>query len=179
MLRIFTTSAATSMTSALKAFSLMLVFGAAVSCAGPATEQADAAMTAPVSMQCMDLDGKTLNPDADLSAGKPVVLVFWQSWCNSCLEEAPLVEQARRKYGDQVAFYGVVSGPDQSVDEDAVRKVVGQKQLKYPTLRDRDGALSRHFDVQYTPSVVILNPDRKVVYSGGHLPESWDWLLND
>lgn len=157
---------------------LPLITGA-ISCAGPATDVHPSALTAPVSMQCLDLNGKTLNPDADLSAGKPVVLVFWQSWCNSCLEEAPLVERARRIYANKIAFYGVVSGPDQVVDEDAVRKVIAQKQLSYPTLRDRDGALSKHFLVQYTPSVVVINAQRRVVYSGSHLPERWDWLLGE
>lgn len=150
-----------------------------LSCAGPATAETHAAVSAPVSMQCLDLDGKTRNPDVDLSAGKPVVLVFWQSWCGSCVAEAPHVEQARRRFGDRIGFYGVVSGPDQAVDEAAVRKVVFQHQLKYPQMRDRDGALSKHFGVQSTPTVVIIGSDRQVLYSEHHLPESWDWLLTE
>ncbi len=156
---------------------LLLSFGISA-CAGPGADGNSTRLTAPISMQCVDLDGKTQNPDADLAAGKPVVLVFWQSWCGSCVAEAPHVEQARRKFGERMGIYGVVSGPDQVVDEDAVRKVVFQYQLRYPQLRDRNGELSKHFAVQSTPTIIVIGTDRQVLYSGDRLPESWDWLLD-
>jgi cytochrome c biogenesis protein CcmG/thiol:disulfide interchange protein DsbE len=40
--------------------------------------------------------------------GKPMVINFWATWCGPCREEAPLLEQASRKYGDRgVVFIGV------------------------------------------------------------------------
>mgnify|MGYP006442093351 CR=1 FL=1 len=146
-------------------------------CAAPATAEVDAVISAPVSMQCLDIEGRSHDPSKVLASGKPVALVFWQSWCGSCVAEAPHVEQARRKFGERIEFYGVVSGPDQSVDEAAVRKVVFQNQLQYTQLRDRDGALSKHFSVQSTPTIVIIGADRQVLYSGHTLPEDWNRLL--
>jgi cytochrome c biogenesis protein CcmG/thiol:disulfide interchange protein DsbE len=44
---------------------------------------------------------------ADL-LGQPVVLNFWSSWCPSCREEAPALEQVWREYKDRgVRFLGV------------------------------------------------------------------------
>ena len=52
-------------------------------------------------------DGKSM-PLSSLK-GKVVVVHFWASWCTSCFDESPLVEQAWQKYrpGGDVVFMGV------------------------------------------------------------------------
>ena len=42
--------------------------------------------------------------------GKPVVLNFWASWCDTCTHEAPLIEQAQRSLA--ASGMGTVIGID-------------------------------------------------------------------
>jgi cytochrome c biogenesis protein CcmG/thiol:disulfide interchange protein DsbE len=41
------------------------------------------------------------------SAGQPVVLNVWASWCIPCRSEAPLLRIAHESFGDEVRFVGL------------------------------------------------------------------------
>jgi len=124
-----------------------------------------------------DIDGTQHELDAQFESGQAVALVFWQTWCANCIKEAPQVEAARAQWGEQVAFYGVVSGPDQAVDEQKMRSLVTKMGLNYPQLRDRDGSWSGRFDVKGTPTVMVFSPQGALLYRSNHLPEDWQALL--
>ncbi|MDF1838235.1 MAG: hypothetical protein P1V35_10225 [Planctomycetota bacterium] len=93
------------------------------------------------------------------------------------MAEAPLVQQAYRKFADRLSVAGVVSGPDESVDEYKLGKVITDLGLTYPQVRDRDLGLTHLFRVKGTPDVVLLNANRKVVYRGHSLPTSLEPFL--
>jgi cytochrome c biogenesis protein CcmG/thiol:disulfide interchange protein DsbE len=52
------------------------------------------------------LDGRTVS-SLELR-GRPAVINFWASWCIECRKEHPLLMAAHDRYGDRIAFVGVV-----------------------------------------------------------------------
>lgn len=120
-----------------------------------------------------DLEGKQHDLDSVLAAGRPVALIFWQTWCVSCLREAPGLAEAARRLDGKIAFYGVVSGPDEAVDVQKIREIVKTNGLPYPQLRDRDLRLTDALGVTGTPTIIVIGTDRKVRYTGHRPPESW------
>jgi thiol-disulfide isomerase/thioredoxin len=158
--------------------SLLTCLWLAASCAGTSAGETDrAAVQDARGLVAADLDGARHSVDEELAAGRAVALVFWQPWCGSCLDEAPRVEQARRELAGRVTIFGVVSGPDGSVDEADIRRIDLQLGLGYPHLRDRDGSWSSRFAVRATPTIIVLEPGGSVVHRGAHLPEDWGALL--
>jgi thiol-disulfide isomerase/thioredoxin len=145
------------------------------SCASPRELSAPASV--PMSELVVDLlDGGNLDLTEGLDAGRPVVLVFWQSWCVSCLEEAPALIDADRRYGDRLQIVGVVSGPDESVDAAKLQAALESTGMTYPQVRDRDLSLTRALDVQGTPTIIVLGPQGDVRYRGRSVPD-WATIL--
>jgi len=111
------------------------------------------------------------------ASDRPTVLVFWATWCVPCRRELPELAIAHGRHGDRARFFGVLSGPDRSVDSARARALVEGAKVVYPQLRDVDGALARHYRVEGTPTLLVLGPDGEIRYRGHRLPENWEPLL--
>jgi thiol-disulfide isomerase/thioredoxin len=148
---------------------LTLVVGLALAVSFPASPVGAAAD--PLLLE--DMDGRTHDVDAMLAAGRPVVLVFWQTWCGSCKREAPELARAVREHGDALQFFGVVSGPERYVNDDKVRKVAKEWGHPQPQIRDRDLTLTERFEVSGTPVIIVLGPGAKELFRGHRLPDDW------
>lgn len=123
----------------------------------------------------IDRGGSRHDLDALLAEGQPVALIFWQTWCQSCIEEAPQLVQDSRAFGDRIAFFGVIPGPDKSVDEEAVDRAVAQFGFPHPQIRDRDLALTKRFGIEGTPTILVLGREREILYRAHELPSQQDW----
>jgi hypothetical protein len=73
-----------------------------------------------------------------------------------------------------VAFFGVVPGTDERVDDGEVRRVASELGFPYPQVRDRDLALTERFDVQGTPTILVLEGNGELVYRGHRAPPDWN-----
>lgn len=121
----------------------------------------------------IDRTGEPLDLARTLQSGHHIVFVFWQSWCASCKKEAPALVEASRRFGGQAQFVGVISGPENRIDERKVDQFILQTKLPYPQVRDKDLRLTREFDVKGTPTIIVIAPDGRIVYYGHRAPSSW------
>ncbi len=155
-------------------FSLLLVACSSVEQSASLGSKAPARLQEPLSVVTMD--GQAMDLDQALDSGQSVALVFWQTWCTSCLAEMPHLDQAARELTGRVQFVGIVPGPDDRVDDVEVRDVVGRHALSYPQVRDRDLVLTHRFQVEGTPTIIVIAPDRSVVFEGHRSPD-WTQLV--
>ena len=84
--------------------------------------------------------------------GKPVLLVFWATWCKPCIKEIPHIAEFQKKHGDEVTVLGIsvdnlkdaetgkthVAGSDAELS-DRVSQFVKDKQMAYRVLMDNKG----------------------------------------
>ena len=73
------------------------------------------------------LDGRTLDLNA-MSQQKPLLLYVWATWCGVCRYTTPSVE-----------------------------KWLTRKKLTLPTVNDPSGQLARQWDIQVTPTLVVIS----------------------
>jgi len=121
-----------------------------------------------------DMEGGKLDIDGALASGRSVAFVFWQTWCGSCRAEFPELIAAAKKYKGKINFVGVISGPDDLIDDEEVKAVAEEFELSYPQVRDRDLVLTRRYKVTGTPTIVIVGEGAKTLYLDHHAPDSWE-----
>jgi cytochrome c biogenesis protein CcmG/thiol:disulfide interchange protein DsbE len=104
-------------------------------------------------------DGSTLSLSSTLAGGKPVVVNFWASWCGPCADEAPLLQDAARRYGDRVTFVGV---DVQDVDTDA-KAFIRKYAISYPNGSGNAGPISVQYGMRGVPETYFIAPDGRLV----------------
>ena len=109
------------------------------------------------------LDGTAMDL-LDMYRDKPVVLEFWATWCPLCRKLEPAIEAARTRYAGTVTFIRVGVSANQSPERQ--RAYADKQKLTGEFVFDRNGAATRAFAVPHTSYIVMIDRNRRVVYTG-------------
>jgi len=104
-------------------------------------------------------DGSTFKLSDTLASGKPVVLNFWASWCGPCADEAPVLQDAARRYGDRATFIGVNV---QDVDADA-QAFLRKYGVTYANGSKDAGPISIQYGMRGVPETYFIAPDGRLI----------------
>jgi peroxiredoxin len=85
--------------------------------------------------------------------GHPVLINFWATWCDYCLQEMPVIEKYYERYSPNLIVLGVEVGD--SVDE--VRSVVIKYGYTYIMLRDPDSHVFAKYRLDSFPVTFVLD----------------------
>ena len=107
------------------------------------------------------LDGTRVDA-SDLWAKRPVVLVFFASWCGNCADQQDVLNEIARKHRDVVAFLGVVKEDTREAVLDYLRKM----EVPYAVGIDGEGQIWRSYAVEEPPLVAVVS-------KGGRLIKGW------
>ncbi|MDR4506328.1 MAG: redoxin domain-containing protein [Candidatus Scalindua sp.] len=92
--------------------------------------------------------------------GKAVIIHFWATWCESCREELPALEETWKKLrGMDFQVVGIVSDKDSA---GAVRDFVSKQNLTFPILVDSMGKTYQSYLVKVLPTTYIVGKDGKI-----------------
>lgn len=91
--------------------------------------------------------------------GQPLIVNFWGSWCEPCVDEMPDLQQVHESLGDEVAFLGV------NVNDapEAATRMVARTGVTYDLARDVDGELGRALEVTTFPTTFLIDAEGTVV----------------
>ena len=98
--------------------------------------------------------------------GKIIVMHFWATWNDHCLEKLPEIKQLYRKFkGPDVQFIGI--SRDDNLDD--LKGIVLQKNIEWPQIFEGmryKGMMSKLYDVRNIPMTFILDQQGRVQYIG-------------
>ncbi|HEX9887281.1 MAG TPA: TlpA disulfide reductase family protein [Longimicrobiales bacterium] len=110
-----------------------------------------------------DLDGNAVQL-LDYVRGRPAVLEFWATWCETCEALQPQMDRIQAEHGDRVAVVAVAVAVNQSPRR--IRRHLEGHDPGYPFLYDVRGNAVRAYGALTTSVVVMLDADGRVAYTG-------------
>ncbi|MDX1735720.1 MAG: TlpA disulfide reductase family protein [Halioglobus sp.] len=117
------------------------------------------------------LDGErveiALSQPASAGPSARSLLIFWASWCPTCMREIPQLKALQERYDPRVRFIGV--NVNKTVQDGL--DVHLEQALPYPSLADPDLAIADRFGVQGTPTLVLLDAQGREVMRTHRLSE--------
>lgn len=97
--------------------------------------------------------------------GKVVALVVWSSSCKTCQAYAEKLEALRKAYGARgVVFLGLA--PNAGETAGAIEEAKRASGLGLPIAIDAGGAVCKAFSALTTPTVYVLDGERRLRYEG-------------
>ena len=119
-----------------------------------------------------DMDGKTIDM-ASVIGKKPVMLIFWASWCPNCVNEVPRANELVIKFQSQgMEFIGINVGHNDS--EKKARRFMDKTAMTYPVIFDGNSKISRKYRVQGVPTIIVADKSGVVVFKNYGVPEITD-----
>ena len=102
--------------------------------------------------------------------GKLLVLNFWASWCQPCLEEIPSLSEFQRRFA---ANGVVVLGVSVDKDEKAYRDLLARAHVQFLTARDPENKINADFGTFKFPETYIIDSQGKVLRK---VINAQDWM---
>lgn len=143
-------------------FLFALLVGVCVACGGPTRAPAKEVTAPEVALQ----SETGAEPLASLVSRQPLtVLLFFTAECPVQKAHDARTRELVSTYGPKgVTFAAVVS--EAGADVPAEREDAKKRALNMPVFEDRNAALADALGVEYSTHVVLLDKERRVLYSG-------------
>jgi len=87
--------------------------------------------------------------------GKPVLLNFWATWCQPCIEEMPTLQQAYTAAGGSL----VVLGVNRNETPEAIAAFVPKVHITFPLIANPAGDIGDGYAVSNLPESFFINRD--------------------
>jgi peroxiredoxin len=116
-----------------------------------------------------DLDGKPISYDD--YKGKILLIDFWATWCNPCVQEMPNVVDAYKKFHDKgFDVLGIsLDGDGAAAAKTAVLKFAGKTGMPWRQFADGkhfQNVVAQEWEVSGIPHTVLIGRDGKIVRTG-------------
>jgi peroxiredoxin len=92
--------------------------------------------------------------------GKPVLVLFWATWCPSCCEELPVLDKHFAERQEELVTLLL------AIDGEKVKRVQGyveKNKIKLPVLLDEKEKIARSFGVNFIPAAFLIDREGRVI----------------
>lgn len=93
--------------------------------------------------------------------GKEIVIIFWASWCKTCIDEMPKIQKFYKNLNKDTIL---ISALVDKKGEDA-RRVIKKYNINYPVIVNNTKNLEffKYFKITHTPSIWIVDKNGTIL----------------
>lgn len=91
---------------------------------------------------------------------KWVIINYWASWCGSCAEEIPQLNEFYKRHKNEVVLVGV---NDDNLSRANLIKAMDDLHIQYPVLQVNPASIFKLPDITVLPTTFIIDPQGKLV----------------
>lgn len=95
---------------------------------------------------------------SDFKDNKPVLLVFWATWCGYCAKELPDLKNFAKDYKDKIQVIAITSGEEREV----IEKYIQENNIDFPILLDKNREIWNAYLIRGTPSHFLINSSGEI-----------------
>jgi cytochrome c biogenesis protein CcmG, thiol:disulfide interchange protein DsbE len=92
--------------------------------------------------------------------GKLLILNFWATWCQPCVQEVPSLEQLQKQLGSKGL---VVLGVSEDKDAEAYKEFLARFRVTYMTARDPAVTIKPKYGTVQIPESYLIDSNGRVV----------------
>jgi peroxiredoxin len=93
--------------------------------------------------------------------GEVIMLNFWATWCETCLQSMPVLNDLYLRYRDEgFTLFSI----NTEKDKQKVRNVLRDMQIAFPVLFDVTHKVSEEYEVDDMPATYIIDKDGNLRY---------------
>jgi thiol-disulfide isomerase/thioredoxin len=108
--------------------------------------------------------------------GKPLLLIFWNTWCPNCMRELPEVNRLAEKFVPRgLAVLAINTAINDS--ESKARTYWEKQGYAFPTGFDKYFEIGQDFKVRGVPTIFLIDSKGVVQYKQARLPEDVEGRL--
>ena len=104
--------------------------------------------------QLLDLDQEPVSLSG--LRGKPVVLNFWATWCPSCVDEMPYLQEIHEEYSSEGLMLLAINLAESPT---TVENFLQNNNLSLPVLLDTGGIVNQQYHIQWLPTTLFIDED--------------------
>jgi thiol-disulfide isomerase/thioredoxin len=98
--------------------------------------------------------------------GNYVLLDFWGTWCNPCIELIPRLKALNNKYKSK-GLQLISIAYDNKDSYEKLMHMIKEKEMNWTNIydnRDMDNNICRQYDVICYPTSILINPNGKIIF---------------
>ena len=108
-------------------------------------------------------DDEKISIEELLETGKPIIINFWTTWADSCIETMPLYSKYYEQYSDKIEFVMINLTDGYNETKKGVESFARLNNYAFPLYYDYGYVIKEQYNITNVPTVFFIDNTGKII----------------